>query len=137
MAKLFISKSISNDTYTKEVLLEQFLLHKTYVTKRKESSKRLGVSFRMPGIPEDISENIIKFIIHKNGDTTSKWNCAGDLLSDKNGKQECKCFTSGGPISFTPSSDWNVIYFLDATKWLNNNFKLYKVPLTKTSDEFH
>ena len=122
------------DTYTPEVLREQYGLHKEYVTKRKESSARLGVVFRLPCIPEDISENIIKFIIHKNGDATSRWNCAGDLLSDVEGKQECKCFTSEGPLSFTPSSEWNAIYFLDARAWMDDRFALHKVTLKKTDD---
>lgn len=122
------------DTYTPEVLKEQYGLHKEYVMKRKESSARLGVVFRLPCIPEDISENIVKFIIHKNGDTTSRWNCAGDLLSDVEGKQECKCFTSEGPLSFTPSSEWNAIYFLDARAWMDDRFTLHKVTLKKTDD---
>ena len=57
-------------------------------------------------------------------------------LINKEGKQECKCFTSDGPPSFTPSSEWDVIYFLDARKWLNNHFILYRVSLKRTSDEW-
>jgi hypothetical protein len=126
----------NDDTYTESVLKEQFDLHKNYVNQRKESSKKLKITFRLPSIPEDISENIIKFIIHKNGDTTSNWNCSGDLISEKEGKQECKCFTSDGPPSFTPSSDWDVIYFLDARNWLNNKLILYKINLKRSSDEW-
>ena len=48
------------DKYTKNVLKEQYELHKNYVKQRMESSDRLGVKFRLPSIPEDISENIIK-----------------------------------------------------------------------------
>tara|TARA_B100001093_G_C26502701_1_gene874017 strand:- start:531 stop:806 length:276 start_codon:yes stop_codon:yes gene_type:complete len=39
-----------------------------------------------------------------------------------------------GPISFTPSSGWDVIYFLDAQQWLHDNFKLYRVNLSYNSD---
>jgi len=126
------------DNYTKEILREQYELHKNYVISRKNSSKLLDFKIRLPCIPEDISENMIKFIIHKRGDVTSSWNCNGDLLSSIEGKQECKCFTSTGPISFTPSSEWDCIYFLDATNWLsdNDNFKLYKFPYKRTSDEW-
>ena len=129
--------SNANDKYTKEVLQEQYNIHKNYVINRKESSKKLEIEFRLPCIPEDITENMIKYIIHKNGDKTSKWSCkTGDLLSDNEGKQECKSFTSDGPISFTPSSDWDNIYFLDARNWLQNKFILYKVNLKRTSNEF-
>jgi len=111
-------------------------IHKKYVIQRMESAKKLNIKFRLPSIPEDISENIVKFIIHKNGDTTSTWNCKGDLLSSVEGIQECKCFTSVGPLSFTPSSEWDVIYFLDATHWLTNKFKLYKYTNKRSSDEW-
>lgn len=141
MKSLSTSKKITQnavDKYSKEILREQYELHKNYVISRKNSSKLLNFKIRLPCIPEDISENMIKFIIHKRGDVTSSWNCKGDLLSSIEGKQECKCFTSTGPISFTPSSEWDSIYFLDATNWLsdNDNFKLYKFPYKRTSDEW-
>jgi hypothetical protein len=131
-----IETTTTVDTYTPDVLNEQFQIHNNYVRSRIESGKKLNINFRLPSIPEDISENMIKFIIHKNGDTTSTWNCKGDLLSLKEGKQECKCFTSTGPISFTPSSEWNCIYFLDATNWLQNHFILFRFPYSRTSDEW-
>lgn len=126
----------AGDKYSKEILKEQYEIFKNYVISRKNSSKLLGIKFRSSGIPEDISENMIKFIIHKRGDVTSSWNCKGDLLSSVEGKQECKCFTSDAPITFTPSSEWDSIYFLDARNWLNDNFKLYKFPYKRTSDEW-
>jgi hypothetical protein len=126
----------TTDTYTKDVLIKQYTLQKNYIESRITSGKELGVKFRLPGIPEDISENLIKFILHKFGDTTSSWTCKGDLLSKKEGVQECKAFTSDGPLSYSPSSDWDVIYFLDARSWLKNIFILYKIKLKKTSEEW-
>lgn len=129
---------MTEDTYTRELLNEQYLLHKAYVNGRIDTTKKIGVTVRLPSIPEDISENIVKHIIHnKLNDKTSRWDCKkGDLLSHKEGKQECKCFTSDGPLSFTPSSDWDVLYFLDARKWLNDEFILYRVQLKRTSTEW-
>jgi len=123
------------DTYTIQTLKEQYLLHQNY---QKERMKILSsVKVRMAGIPEDISENMIKFILHANGDTTSRWNNkTGDLVSEKEGKQECKCFTSSGPISFTPSSNWDVLYCLDARQWFQDKFILYKINLSKNSEEW-
>lgn len=126
------------DTYTKEVLQENYKLHKDYVKGRMQFAKDKHIKIRLPSIPEDISENIVKFILHKVGDTTSSWNCKnGDLYSLKEGKQECKCFTSDRPPSFTPSSDWDVIYFLNARNWLNDKFILFKVSLKRTSTEWN
>jgi len=126
------------DTYTKELLKEQYILHKLYVQGRIDTTKKIGVKVRLPSIPEDISENIVKYIIHnKLNDKTSRWDCKkGDLQSQKEGKQECKCFTSDGPPSFTPSSDWDVIYFLDARHWLVDKFILYRIELKRTSDKW-
>ena len=133
-----IKEEMSEDTYTKYLLKEQYALHKAYVIGRINTTKKIGVKVRLPCIPEDISENIVKFILHnKLKDTTSRWDCKkGDLQSEKEGKQECKCFTSDGPPSFTPSSDWDVIYFLDARNWLNDKFILYQVLLKRTSSEW-
>lgn len=125
------------DTYTKEILMEQYTLHKEYVERRKASALKLKIIVRLPHIPEDISENIIKFIIHKLGDKSSSWSCkSGDLESAREGVQECKCFTSTGPLSFSPSSKWGVIYFLDARDWLSDKFVLYRVNIKKEQKEW-
>jgi len=126
------------DLYTEELLKEQYYLHQSYVRGRIETTRRASVKVRFPSIPEDISENIVKFIVRKKlNDPTSRWNCkTGDLNSQQEGKQECKCFTSDGPPSFTPTSEWDVIYFLDARQWLDNKFVLYRVPLKRTSEEW-
>ena len=129
------NKKYKIDKYTESILRAQYQSHKNYVIERMKLLK--VVKIRLPCIPEDISENIIKFIIHKYGDKSSSWNCkSGDLISKKEGKQECKCFTSNGPSSFTPSSDWDVIYFFDARNWLNDIFILYRIKLKRTSDEW-
>jgi hypothetical protein len=108
-----VKKDMVEDTYTQDLLKQQYILHKAYVNGRINTTKKIGVKVRLPCIPEDISENIVKFILHnKLDDITSRWDCKnGDLQSEKEGKQECKCFTSDGPSSFTPSSDWDVIYW--------------------------
>ena len=126
---------MSNESYTKEILDQQFTIYKLYVVERMKTTT-YGVKIRLPNMPEDISENIIKYILHFTGyDTTTKWDCKkGDLYSSTEGIQECKCFTSNGPISFTPSSNWNILYCLDAREWKNNIFVLYRISLQRTSD---
>lgn len=123
--------------YTVDILKKQYNIHKSYVFNRKSSSDSLKINFRLPNFPEDISENIIKFILHKKGDTSSNWNCKnGDLFSDIEGKQECKSFTSHGPSSFSPSSEWDTLYILDAMDWLNDKFILYRINLSSSSDQW-
>ena len=129
---------MSSDTYTQLILKEQYDLFKSYVNKRIEITKKINLKVRLPTFPEDISENISKFIINnKLDDKTSTWECKkGDLNSKKEGIQECKCFTSNGPSSFSPTSDWDVIYFLDARQWLSNVFVLYKIQLKRSSEDW-
>lgn len=123
--------------YTLDILKKQYIIHKSYVFNRKKSSELLKIKFRLPNFPEDISENIIKFILHKKGDTTSDWNCErGDLFSKIEGKQECKSFSSNGPSSFSPSSQWDTLYFLDAVKWMDNKFVLYRINLPSSSENW-
>ena len=132
-----ICRKIHNDIYTKELLKEQYSLHMTYVKGRMDTIKKIGIKIRFPSIPEDISENIVKQIIHKLHDNTSRWDCKqGDLHSIKEGKQEVKCFTSNGPSSFSPTSNWDILYFLDARDWLDDTFILYRIPLKRTSTEW-
>ena len=80
-----------------------------------------------------------KFLqINTNGDKTSSWNCdKGDLKSLKYGKQECKCFASNGPISFSPISEWDELFFLDARYWhTKDKFILYRTRIKRNSDEW-
>ena len=125
------------DRYTVQVLKSQLNIHKDYVLTRMRTSKELNIKFRLPAVPEDISENIVKFIIHKTGDTSTKWGTtSGDLYSSVYGRQECKSFTSNGPLSFTPTSDWDVIYFLDMRRWLEDKYVLYSANIKRSSPEW-
>ena len=134
MPKIKKPEEIS-DLYTEKKLRNNLRIHKNYINELMAENHDIDI--RKPNFPEHISENIIKFTIHnKLGDKTSTWNCKGDLLSKIEGKQECKAFTSKGPISFTPSSKWDCIYFLDACDWLNDQYVLYRVPLTIDSEEW-
>jgi hypothetical protein len=130
-------KISKQDVITGEDLKYLYSTHVKYVNDMQQKYKSLGLKVRKPCFPEPISENIVKFILHnKLNDPTSSWACSGDLISEKEGIQECKCFTSDGPITFTPKTDWDVIYFLDARDWLKDNFKLYRVPIKRTSNEW-
>lgn len=126
------------DLYTHEILNIRYRNFKNFVKDTNEIKNKYKINIRLPCFPEDISENIIKFIIHKNGDKSSNWNCkSGDLISTKEGIQECKCFSSDAPISFSPTPKWDVIYFLDGREWLENDkFKLFKVDLKPNSNEW-
>ena len=116
------------DKYTEEILRDNYTTYKHYYESRMNTKKI--VSSRMPNMPEDISENIVKFIIRNHVGVESYWarslEVTGDLWSPVEKVQECKCFMSDGPSSFGPIKNWNVIYFLDARKWTDDVFTLYR-----------
>lgn len=136
------------DTYTEEILKARFSQHKTYVEETIKIRDSIGLNIRLPVIPEDITENMVKHILHNLSgeyqDKTSMWTksfkskqkITGDLISKKENIQECKCFSSDGPISFGPTENWDVIYFLDAREWLEDKFVLWRVPLSNTAPEW-
>jgi len=122
------------DKFTKIILEKLFINHIKYCNTKKEIYKELKIKQRIPNFPEDISENIVKFIIEKYLHIKTTWFCkTGDLQYDDK-KIEVKCFCSIGPSSFGPNEKWNEIYFLDATNFLNKNFKCYKINLSSDND---
>jgi len=129
------------DNYTQEILVTRFLLYRNYVIETNKIVSKTGLPIRGLNPPEDITENIVKFIIqNKIGDVSCKWAKAieksGDLFSDLEGIEEVKAFTSDGPCSFGPKKKFHVLYFLDMRDWLNDRFILWQVKLTNDSKDW-
>jgi hypothetical protein len=129
-----------NDSYTENILQEHYSAFRTYVIAINKINEKLNLSkkIRACNFPEGLSENIVKFIIHnKLNDKTTIWDCkSGDLYSQIEKKLEVKCFASDAPITFSPNSNWTVIYFLDARKLFDNYIVLYRCSLIPTSDKW-
>ena len=132
------------DDYTQSVLDTEYNSYSNYYISRTKTRKETGLPIRLPNPPEDVTENIVKFIIiNYDNDPSCKWAKAiklhGDLYSDKYSTSypiEVKAFTSDGPSSFGPDKKFGVIYFLDMRDWLNNKFILWKVNVTSDSPEW-
>jgi len=124
------------ETYTEDILKSMYNIHYKYYIDLKKLATDNKIKIRYPGLPEHISENIIKYImINKLNFKDCSWDCKGDLIYEGN-RFECKTFTSDGPISFGPKEAWNEIYFLDGRKWIENKYKLYKLPLANIDERF-
>ena len=145
--KLIDDNGILNDRYDEATLIRRFTNSKNmYIS--DEELKKNGLQIRHQNTPEDITENVTKFIIRKYENDNScvwckgvdkKYGLTGDLCSNKYGKTspiEVKSFTSQGPSQFGPDKKFGVLYFLDLRKWLNNKIILWKVNLNYLSDEF-
>lgn len=93
---------------------------------KKLSKKKI----RNPNFPSEISENIVKFAFFKKYKIMPSWDTdKGDLLV-LNKKIEVKGFMSCGPSSFGPTEKWDILYFVDCTKYKNKYFKVYEIKLS-------
>ena len=134
-----------NDDYTRDVLETEYIAYRDYYITRSNTKNKKSLSIRLPNPPEDVTENIVKFIINNyDNDPSCKWaksiQLSGDLYSDKYTIEmppEVKSFTSDGPSSFGPDKKFGVLYFLDMRDWLNNRFVLWKVNVSSDSPEWH
>lgn len=126
------------DAITEEWLKRRFTSVRRYTRETIELSSEVGGLIRLANIPEDLTENIVKFIIrNKLHDATCVWckgvGLSGDLHSDLEEFQEVKSFTSDGPCSFGPKKKFTVLYFLDLRKWLEDEIALFKISLNNNS----
>ncbi len=96
----------------------------------------LQKKIRMSNFPSEISEIIVKYIIESIYNRPINWMTKSGDLSDNNQKLEVKCFSSTGPSSFGPTECWHKLYFLDATDYMNYNFKCYEINLSNVEFGF-
>ena len=134
--------SIREDKYTAEILRRRFNRYKEDCIDLTDLKKTSGLNIRNQNPPEDITENIAKFIIHNyDNDLSCKWSkgigLKGDLFSSKypESPPEVKAFTSVGPSQFGPKKVFGVLYFLDLRKWIEDQIVLWRVNLTNKSPE--
>jgi len=131
----------STDLVTETWLKKRYESVKRFTLESAELSAEVGNIIRMPNLPEDLTENIAKFIIRNYiGDASCVWckslGMTGDLTSDTEKIQEVKSFTSDGPSSFGPKKKFDVLYFLDLRKWLEDEIVLFRVNLSNQSSDW-
>ena len=138
-------KSAQVDKYTPEILRKRFNRFKEDYIELSLLKETTGLPIRHQNIPEDITENIVKFVMQNyDNDKTCKWAKSigkkGDLYSEKYPEvspPEVKAFTSDGPSSFGPKKQFGVIYFLDMRNWIIDNlFVVWKVNVSNNSSEW-
>tara|TARA_Y100000389_G_scaffold194699_1_gene225069 strand:+ start:5523 stop:6143 length:621 start_codon:yes stop_codon:yes gene_type:complete len=130
-----------NDNYTFSVLitcLNKYISDLNFndeINSLMSKKKRRNEPF-----PSDISENIVKFAIYKKYGVMPCWDTnKGDIVINNSNifrQIEVKGFMSDGPSSFGPKEMWDWIYFVDGRDLRNNNFKVYEIKLSNTSETF-
>jgi hypothetical protein len=127
------------DTYSPEILQLRWSLFMQKYVETNKIIKATGLLIRQENMPEDITENMVKFIIRREDPTVVWSKCVGkngDLCSDTMKSIEVKSFTSNGPCTFGPNKKFDVIYFLDLRNMLHNRIILFKMNLTNNSPEW-
>jgi hypothetical protein len=132
----------NDDGYSVFLLRQRYNLFRNYVIETMHLQEKFQCDLRLPNPPEDITENIVKFLIRRElGDPTCVW-CkgvdgkTGDLFSQQGGLYEVKAFTSDGPCSFGPKKKFDCLFFLDMRRWLENHFVLWRFHLSNASPLF-
>ena len=112
------------DMYDESILRTRFTNFKQMYMMDNDLIKN-NLKIRHQNTPEDITENITKYIIRNYENDNScvwckgvdkKYGLSGDLFSNKYEKSvaiEVKSFTSNGPSQFGPNKKFGVLYFLD------------------------
>ena len=137
-------KPLKEDAYSAHILGMRLASCKASYAELSEIKESTGLPIRHANPPEDITENIAKFIIQNyDNDPSVKWAKSigkkGDIYSEKypeDMQPEVKAFTSDGPSSFGPVKKFGVIYFLDLRGWMSDSFILWKVHVTNDSPEW-
>ena len=135
-AKVKNLKIPAHDPVTQEALTERYIRLRAFEEAEIAADVKYGYKTRRLGLPDHISENIIKFIIHNILDDAScTWlTKVGDLKSEALKTVECKSFTSDGPTSFGPKQKWDHIFFLDAREWLSDQLVVWQIAVPNTDE---
>jgi hypothetical protein len=133
------------DLYTSDILRRRFRRLKEEHDDLCQIKASTGLPIRHQNPPEDITENIAKFVIQNyDGDSSCKWaksvGLNGDLCSDKypiDAPPEVKSFSSCGPLTFGPDKKFSVVYFVDIRNLFeHDNLVVWKANLTSESPEW-
>jgi hypothetical protein len=135
-----------NDGFTFDILnehLDAYILYVMNIIKINNKCNINNKKIRAPNFPEAISENIVKFAYKLKYDICPNWcTSSGDLeiydtTNKHNIKIEVKGFSSNGPSSFGPTEQWNILYFIDCSNFINKKFKIYEINLSNTNPDFY
>jgi hypothetical protein len=133
------------DLYTADILRRRYRRFKEDHDELQDIIQETGLPIRHANPPEDITENIAKFVMQRHdNDPSCKWAKAIELKGDLCSKKfpiefppEVKAFTSDGPSSFGPKKKFGAIYFVNMVDLIQHDkLIVWKVNLTNESFEW-
>ena len=122
-------------TPTKE-LMRLYNWNLNYIRNIDKWNRENNKAQRRPAINESLSEGIVQLFIneHENRECLINKEGCGDLICNKS-LIEVKCFSSKGPITLN-NYRWSELYIIDATRFEDNYFEIYKCKLSNLSKTF-
>ena len=118
------------DILDKKILMKLYQTYRNKMIKHHEIEINIGKYIgRIEGFPDYISENIVLYALIKKNIKCS-WNTkSGDIYyydDNVRVKGEVKC-AQNGPSQFSPTSEWDTLFYIDASDHLYGNIKIYMV----------
>ena len=121
------------DKFTKAILIIQLNNYKEKILLNNKLNEILSKKkIRNDNFPSEISENIVKFAYCKYKNIMPCWDTKNGDLQILNCKAEIKGFMSSGPSSFGPTETWDIIFFVDGKKYMDDIFIIYMINLKNT-----
>lgn len=121
-----------------KLLLQGFIQMSKIIKKVNDEKSKKLTNIRCQNFPSEISENLVRLILQNKYNTKCLWTkkSSGDLMMDSK-RIEIKAFsTKNTPTSFGPMERWDILYFIDCTKYAKNKFKIYEITLSNTCNEW-
>jgi hypothetical protein len=115
-------------SYTADMLLKRYDSYRAYVTRHINEQKALKMRIKLPGFPEEITTNIVKFALYnKLNDLSGRYR--GEIpgyltMGDDRGVIQCQ---SIGGASSIISATCDVVWILDIGNWRDDQFIIYRI----------
>jgi hypothetical protein len=104
-----------------------------------EIGAKYGKTPRSYGLCQEASQGLVMLLYnHKLNDKTCRQPDSGDLISDIDGKIECKCKTSKNkaPGSCGGEQGWNTLIYVDGSGFQEDKYKVLKLPVPNTDNRW-
>jgi hypothetical protein len=127
------------DGMTFSTLNKCIAVYKDTITNEKKINKSLkNKKIRLSNCPSHITENLAKFAIVRKYGIMPTWDTdKGDLsmkLPSKKIEVKGSLNFANGPATFGPTENWDIIYFVDCVKFMDNIYTIYEIKLSNISE---
>jgi hypothetical protein len=123
--------------FAKDHIQDALILRKMQIKRKEKWGKNGG---RLDGLSQEASQVLIMLIYnHKLKDMSCRKPESGDLISEKDGRIECKCKScqNNAPGSCGGEQHWDTLVFLDATGLLEDKYRVWRLKIKDTDPRWN